>query len=214
MSRRLSQAVLDSLSGHWRSPRRRPNLSNLGSDYHSLGKLQQAIGYYEQALALAREIGDQQSESELSADLGSAYHRLGKLSQAIGHYERYLAIPMEIEGLRVRKGHALGNLGGAYAGLGQIDCAIMCFEQHLALAREIRDVSGVARANINMAVALADQGQREVALPYARGYARARLFAQIGDVQMAQNAQQLFIDLRDSQNIKLAHSGRVPPGCG
>jgi tetratricopeptide (TPR) repeat protein len=44
----------------------------LGNAYRDLGQVEKAIEQYEQALAIAREIGDRQSEGSWLGNLGSA----------------------------------------------------------------------------------------------------------------------------------------------
>jgi tetratricopeptide (TPR) repeat protein len=48
-------------------------LGNLGSAYRDLGEVDQAIEYYERALAIARKIGDRQGEAIRSWNLGLLY---------------------------------------------------------------------------------------------------------------------------------------------
>ena len=56
-----------------------------------------AIGYYEQALAISREIGDRRGEGHDLGNLGLALRRPGRRrGAAIGYYEQALAISREI----------------------------------------------------------------------------------------------------------------------
>jgi tetratricopeptide (TPR) repeat protein len=48
-------------------------LGNLGLDYADLGQVERAVEYYEQALAIAREIGDRRGEAFCSWNLGLLY---------------------------------------------------------------------------------------------------------------------------------------------
>ena len=68
------------------------NLGNLGTAHLDLGHVQQAIAYYEQALAIAHEIGDRRGEAVRTGNLGLAYSSLGQMGKAIEHYEQALAI--------------------------------------------------------------------------------------------------------------------------
>ena len=98
----------------WRPAGRGHALGNLGSAYAHLGEVEKAIGYYEQHLVIAREIGDRQGEGNALGNLGTAYADLGEVEKAIGYYEQALVIAREI-GDRQGEGNALGNLGVAYA---------------------------------------------------------------------------------------------------
>ena len=83
---------------------------DLGLAYATLGQVEKAIGFYEQALGIDREIGDRRGEGNALGNLGLAYAALGQVEKAIGFYEQHLAIVREI-GDRRGEGTALGNLG-------------------------------------------------------------------------------------------------------
>src|SRR5262249_49579284 len=70
---------------------------------------QQAIAHYEQALAIARETVNRNSEGTWLGNLGLSYAALGQMQQAIAHYEQALAIARET-GNRNHEGAWLGNL--------------------------------------------------------------------------------------------------------
>ncbi len=119
----------------WPSPARsgtegakETRLGNLGIAYAALGDAGKAIEYYEQALVIAREIGDRRGEGAALGNLGIAYADLGDARKAIEYYEQALAIAREI-GDRRGEGAALGNLGIAYAALGDARKAIEYYEQ-------------------------------------------------------------------------------------
>ena len=83
-----------------------------------LGENQKAIEYLEQALQIAREMGDRQNEGIHLGNLGNAYTNLGEYRKAIKYHEQALQIAREI-GDRKVEGSNLGNLGSAYANLGE-----------------------------------------------------------------------------------------------
>jgi tetratricopeptide (TPR) repeat protein len=72
-------------------------LSNLGVAYADLGEVHKAIGYYEQALAITREIGDRRGEGNHLANMGLAYKRLSNLAQAQALWQQALAIYRQIQ---------------------------------------------------------------------------------------------------------------------
>jgi len=84
-------------------------LRNLGRAYHYLGRFEPAIKLYEQALTIAREIGDRQGEGTNLSSLGLAYRDLGQVERAIQILEEALAIAREI-GDRRGEGSRLGRL--------------------------------------------------------------------------------------------------------
>jgi tetratricopeptide (TPR) repeat protein len=67
-------------------------LGNLGLAYKSIGQVDQAIKYYEQALAGAREVGDQRSEGNWLGNLGLAYRDLDEIDLARQYLNQSLTI--------------------------------------------------------------------------------------------------------------------------
>jgi tetratricopeptide (TPR) repeat protein len=72
-------------------------LGNLGLAYNNIGQARQAIEYYEQALAIARNVGDRRSEGNLLGNMGLAYRDLEQVEQARQYLEQSLAIFEEIQ---------------------------------------------------------------------------------------------------------------------
>ncbi len=73
-------------------------LSKLGILHHSLGEVRQAIEYYQQALRIAREIGDRRGEAKHSWNLGLSYEdsdpaRAAELMQVCVDYECEIGHP-------------------------------------------------------------------------------------------------------------------------
>ena len=147
-------AAFTKCSAEWTKARRGEgsHLVNLGNAYLELGDTRAAVGYYEQALAIAREIGDRRGEGGDLGNLGLAYETLGDTHSAIGCYEQALAIAREI-GDRRGEGRHLGNLGIAYKALGDTHSAIGFYEQALAIAREIGDRRGEGNRLANLGLA-------------------------------------------------------------
>jgi tetratricopeptide (TPR) repeat protein len=89
-------------------------LGNLGIAYAALGDSRRAIEHYEQARAIAREIGDRRGEAIGSWNLGDEYAKLGELEKAIAlmqvtvDFEREIGHPnaetraASVEALRAR----------------------------------------------------------------------------------------------------------------
>jgi tetratricopeptide (TPR) repeat protein len=117
------------------------NLGSLGLAYRALGQVRRAIKLYEEALAIAREIGDRRGERMQLSKLGFAYRALGQFERAIDSHEKALTIAREI-GDCWGEGTNLGNLGSAYRALGQVERAIESQKQALIILREIGDRYG------------------------------------------------------------------------
>jgi tetratricopeptide (TPR) repeat protein len=129
----------EKLLGHLTDPRlRATNLGHLGNAYRVLGRMERATGALEEALSMAREIGDRRNETIILGNLGNAYGELGQIKRAIKLYEEALAITREIGDRSAEEIH-LGRLGVAYRSLGQMKRGIEMHEQALDITRDIGD---------------------------------------------------------------------------
>jgi tetratricopeptide (TPR) repeat protein len=141
------------------------SLGSVGLAYHSLGQVQRAISYYEQRLAIAREIGDRRGVATFLGNLGLAFKYVGQVDRAIDYYARTLDIWRAI-GDRQGEGNALGNLGIAYTDMGQVDRAIGYYEQALDILHQIGDRVGEGSVLGNLGLAYKDMGQVDRAVGY------------------------------------------------
>ncbi|MBK8074412.1 MAG: tetratricopeptide repeat protein [Kineosporiaceae bacterium] len=147
------------LDGHLTDPwDRAANHTHLGLCYAALGQVATAIGHYQQALAIFREIGDRLGEAAALNNLGLCFADLGQVAAAIDHYQQALTIHREI-GDRLGEAADLGNLGSCYAALGQVAAAIDHHQQALTIHREIGDRLGEAADLGNLGLCYAALGQ-------------------------------------------------------
>jgi tetratricopeptide (TPR) repeat protein len=122
---------------------------NLGNAHQPLGDFAQAIAYYTQDLAIAREVGDRAGEGKVYGGLGNTHQWLGDFSQAIAYHTQWLAIAREV-GDRAGEGKAYGNLGNVHNSMGDFSQAIAYHTQDLAIAREVGNRTGEGRSNGNL----------------------------------------------------------------
>jgi tetratricopeptide (TPR) repeat protein len=137
----------------------------VGGSYDRLGKKQEALDYFEQALAIFREKGHRFMEGTTLNNLGMVYKALGKKQEALSYYEQALVISREV-GNRSGEGTTLNNLGMVYKALGKKQEALAYFEQALIISREVgnRSVEGTTLNNLGL---LYDTlGKKEEALNY------------------------------------------------
>jgi CHAT domain-containing protein len=109
----------------------------LGNAYNSLGQYPKAIEYYQQSLAIKKEIGDRNGEAKSLGNLGNAYNSLGQYPKAIEFYQQSLAITKEI-GDREAEGINLSNLGVSYEAQNQPGLAIVFYKQSVIVREGIR----------------------------------------------------------------------------
>ncbi|MCU0727481.1 MAG: tetratricopeptide repeat protein, partial [Planctomycetes bacterium] len=119
-------------------------LLRLYGPLHRLGRRDRQRAACEEALALAREIGDRQSEAWAINDLGRFLYLVSRYAEAQKHYERAIAICREIA-YRPGESQIAGNLGLVFCSLGRYAEARECLEPRLVFAREIGDRQGEAQ---------------------------------------------------------------------
>jgi len=112
-----------------------------GRIFYKISEFKSATENYEQALSIARKIGDKRGEGITLGNLGNACQSLGDHKKAINNYEKALSIARKIDDKR-NEGNWLSNLGTAYRSLGDYHKAIENYEQALSIARKIGDKRG------------------------------------------------------------------------
>lgn len=124
-------------------------LGNTGLAYGGLEQYERAIDFFEQALAITRDIDERQVEAIVLSNMGDAYYLLERFERAIEVYEQWLTLAPEIDD-RQSESRILGNLGSSYDALEDYDRAIEFLEQSLAIQREISDLPGTALSLNNL----------------------------------------------------------------
>jgi len=136
-----------------------------GNNAYERSEFREAIEFYEQALAIPREIGDRRGEGAALGNLGLAYSALGEVRKAIEYHEQALAIAREIRDRR-GEGADLGNIGNAYSALGEVRKAIEFYEEVLTIFREIGDRRGEGNALGNIGNAYYALGEIRKAIEF------------------------------------------------
>ncbi|MCA2716909.1 MAG: tetratricopeptide repeat protein [Microcystis sp. M169S2] len=141
------------------------SLTSLGNAYYFLGEYQKAIEFYQQSLAITREIGDRRGEAASYNNLGNVYNSLGEYQKAIEFHQQSLAIEREI-GDRGGEAKSYGNLGNVYNSLGEYQKAIEFYQQSLAILREIGDRGGEAYSYNNLGNVYYSLGEYQKAIEF------------------------------------------------
>jgi len=136
------------LSGNWiYTPQQKAFISSyIARTSNVLGRKQEALRYYEQALRIRKELGDQKNEGTALNNLGDVYGDLGQWQEALGYYEQALRIHRDV-GNRGEEGTTLWNIGAACFDLGRMNVALACFLQAKRIFEQVQSpkVEGVAR---------------------------------------------------------------------
>ena len=136
--------------------------------------------YYEQALAIHKQVGNPRGEGETLNNIGSAYNNLGEYPKALEYYEQALAIHKQVGDFRI-EGVTLNNIGGVYDSLGQYSKALEYYEQALAIRKQVGDPQGESTSLNNIGGVYDSLGEYPKALEY---YKKAlAITKQIGNSQ-------------------------------
>ena len=168
------------LSGNWAyTPQQKASISfNVASVLNVLGRQQEALKYYEQALQIRREIGDRGQEGVVLNNLGNVYYDLRQKQEALRYYEQALQIHRDLKN-RKEEGTTLTNLGSMYNVLGQKQEALHYYEQALRIRREVGDRRGEGATLANLGSVYDALEQKQEALRY---YEQAlRITQEVGD---------------------------------
>ncbi len=148
-----------------------PDLSRLASTlneagycYDLAGRYDQAIKYYQEALAIDKKLGREEDVAARLNSIGLVYNARGEYDQAIRYYEEALAIDKRLKSKRVAI--RLNNIGMVYKDRGQYDQAIKYFEEALALDKSLGRERGVATILNNMGLVYSAWGQYDRAIKH------------------------------------------------
>ncbi len=123
-------------------------LNNLGMAYVRR-RMPEAACYFEQALDIRTQIGDQPGEAQTSANLADAYRLLERYDQALDLLKRVLEISRQAAN-PYSEGVVLNNLGETYLAMGQISEAVSSLEHARQIFRDIKEIRGEGYALNNL----------------------------------------------------------------
>jgi tetratricopeptide (TPR) repeat protein len=118
-------------------------LNNIGMAYDNLGQRDLALNYYNDALPISEEVGDQSLLATILNNIGTIHSSQGQWKQALGFYNRALPILRE-EGKWSVLVITLNNIGVEYSNREQWDQALDFYNRALFIAKEQDDQAGIA----------------------------------------------------------------------
>ncbi len=124
-----------------------------------------AVGYFEQALAVHGKTGDRRGQAQVANNLAFSYQLLGRHEEAIGALKNALDLQRQV-GRRHGEAVALCNLGEAYREFGRLDDAIATSRQALSIVREIGAVRDEGYALYSLGRAHLDLGRAAEAVGF------------------------------------------------
>lgn len=137
-------------------PMRGRVLGCLGTVCWRLGRYDDAVAHFTDALAAHRLYGSADGEGATLTNLGIVQIQQGRLTEAIEHLEQALELH-QAAGNRIAEADARGNLSDAYTRSGDLTAALEHSRGQLELARELghRPAEGVALSNLGTVLRLA-----------------------------------------------------------
>lgn len=168
-------------------------LNQRGTTLWNIGKLEQSIESYAEALVIYRAIGMQRQEAKALNNMGIVFAALGEYEEALSHYKSALKID---QALGERSGIALklGNIGQCYSDLGDYNRA----ESYLSRALKVAEKTGDLLAASDAAVSW---GQTKL----QRGDARAALRLFERGLALATESRERYQEVRALAYTALAH---------
>ena len=174
-------------------------LNQRGTTLWNIGKLEQSIESYAEALVIYRAIGMARHEARALNNMGIVFAALGEYEEALAHYKSALKID---QALGERSGLALklGNIGQCYSDLGDTDRAESYLSRALKVAEQTGDLSAAADAAVSWGQCKMQRGETRAAREmFEKGLA------------LATENRERYQEVRALQYIALAHLSAGDP---
>lgn len=140
-------------------------LRYLGTAFEKLGRPEETLRYWQQALDLATAAHLPERCGWIATDYGNFQRKYWRFAEALPHDRAALAFHRQQGNLR-QEGLTLHFLGLSHSHLGQVAEAIAAFEAALRLARKLGDKEEERNGLGNLGKVFAQSGQLEKALAY------------------------------------------------
>jgi len=137
-------------------------LYNIGLTYQEQRQYPKASEFYQQSLAIAKQVGDQVLEGRVLNNLGFVYKILGQYPKALEFYQRALAVTREVDDQT--KAATLNNIGNIYQSQGQYPKALEFYQQALTISKAAGNRSMESIQLKNIGFVYQSQGQYPKAL--------------------------------------------------
>ena len=132
-------------------------LNNLGMAF-ARRRMDEAAGYFEQALAIRREIADLPGEAQTASNLADTYRRLRRYDEALALLMRALEIQRQAAN-PYSEAVVLNNLGETYLSLGRVTEAVGSLDHAREMFRDIGEIRGEGYALDNLGEAYLSLGR-------------------------------------------------------
>ncbi|HDK26138.1 MAG TPA: tetratricopeptide repeat protein [Candidatus Atribacteria bacterium] len=146
-------------------PAKSTALGNIGNIYHNLGKPDEALGCYKQALEINRKLGYEQGTAHNLNNIGTLYNELGKHDEAFKCQKEALEIGKKYKDEQIIA-NSLNNIGVIYTDSGKPEEALKLFQKALELNEKNKYKEGIANVFNNLGLAYSKLRETDQALNY------------------------------------------------
>ena len=146
-------------------PAKSAALGNIGNIYHNLGKPDEALEYYQQALEINRKLGYEQGTAHNLNNIGTLYNELGKYDEALKCQEEALEISKKFKDEQAMA-NSLTNIGIIYTDSGKPEEALKLFQEALEINKKNKYEEGIANVFNNIGLAHSKLRETDQALNY------------------------------------------------
>ena len=151
----------------------------LGGNAAFLAEYEESIDYFNQSLAIYKEIGDVKGQADITGNLGMIYKQNGDYDHALDNQFNALTLFEEVED-STGICNTLQSIGSIFLEMGDVDKAIQYNSSALKCFQDLKDKYGQAIATGNLANALSDAGRMDEVIPLQ--YKAIALFRELGSV--------------------------------
>ncbi|MBU4361039.1 tetratricopeptide repeat protein [bacterium] len=146
-------------------PAKSAALGNIGNIYHNLGKPDEALEYYQQALEINRKLGYEQGVAQNLNNIGTLYNELGKYDEALKCQEEALEISQKFKDEQAIA-NTLTNIGIIYTDSGKPEEALKLFQEALEINEKNKYQEGIANVFNNIGLSHSNLKETDQALNY------------------------------------------------
>ncbi len=140
-------------------------LNNIGAIFMQRGKMNEALDYFNQVLAVYEETATPERAPIILNNIGVIYYKQGKTEKSLDYYHRSLKMRGQL-GDSAGVAQSLSNIGVIYNIQGQTDKALEYFQQSLDIRRRLGDQQGMAFSLNNLGAVHRSLGRMEKARSY------------------------------------------------
>jgi len=146
-------------------PAKSAALGSIGNIYHNLGKPDEALEYYQQALEINRKLGCEQGAAHNLNNIGTLYNELGKHDEALKCQEEALEISKKFKDQQAIA-NSLTNIGIIHTDSGKPEEVLKLFQEALDINKKNKYQEGIANVFNNIGLAHSNLKETDQALNY------------------------------------------------